>query len=391
MRFLGWIGIIVVASIVIILLGGGRLLAAVIAIALLAFWLAPWAFLRKVTTIRPRAGRQLQRLMKGAKTRLMRFLEWLKTAMIASMKGGAKMRRWIRVSAWVSVVIVLLIVGIALLVHGIAERSLPTLIPGGIILAWLVFWIPRCFRKVGSLESPAQAVRVRMGNPEEVLRPGLHIVWWPVDDLVIYPTKQYLLNVSLTEVHSRREIEQGQETALMEVGVVCYFAWPEGDNLIESFKRAPTPTGDLGEDLEVYTDFFAPTVGDGVRNIMATHTHEECRQEKAGIEREIKAYLIGEPGNPFKAARIPEEQLDVAITRIKFTQEMEKAFSAPEVGRRRGEAEAAEESRALRGVMGAFKAEGVGRLLAGIFTFFLRREGKTTRKRRESKGAEEEL
>lgn len=321
----------------------------------------------------------------------MRFLGWLGAALIASMKGGAKMRRWIRVFAWASVVIVLLIAGIALLIHGITESNLATLIPGGIILVWLVFWIPRCFRKVGSLESPAQAVRVRMGNPEEVLGSGLHMIWWPVDDLVIYPTKQYLLNISLAEVHSKRDPEAEYETTLMTVDVDIYFAWPEGDDLIESFRRAPTPTGDLGEDIEVYTDYFGSAVSDALRNIMVQRNHEQCRQEKAEIEREIKTYFYAEQGNAFQVSCIPPELLDVAITRIGFRKDMEDSFSAPEIGRRTGEAEAAEESRALRGTMGAFKAEGVGRFLAGLFTFLLHREVKTPRKRRENKRAEEEL
>src|SRR4030042_3168498 len=303
-------------------------------------------------------------------------------------KGLIRISPW-----WMTTVLGLLFVGVGLLVDGIIEERLSALIVGGIILFWLIFWFPRCFRQVGSTESPAQAVLVRGGHPQEVLQTGYNVVWWPVDRLVIFSTKQYLLNFKVAEVYSKRDEASGQATALMEVDVDLYFAWPRGDELLESFSRAPTPTGDLGEDVGVYTDFFAPTIGDAVRNIMATHTHTECRQDKAKIEDEIKAYLFDEEGNPFKEAHIPQGQLDLAITRIKFTQAMEQAFSAPEVGQRTGEGIAAEESSALRGLIGAFKAEGIGRIVAGIFAFFLHRDSKRPggKGKGKGKGLEEEL
>lgn len=372
MRFLKWPGITVVASIARILLGVGILLAKAIVIVLLILWLVLRAFLRKATTIGAGGGRQLRRLMRGAKMRLMRFLEGLRTAVIASMKGGARMRRWMRVFAFVSLVIALLIIGLALLAIGITEENPATLIAGGIILAFLVFWVPRCFRTVGSLESPAQAVRVRWGNPEEVLRPGLHIILWPVDALVIYPTKQFLLNISLTEVHSKLDPEAGYETALMNVEVNVYFAFPWGEDLIETFKRAPTPTGDLDEDVQVYTDHFGPAVNDALRNIMVQRNHAQCREEKADIEKKVKEFLMQEKGNAFEVARIPEKFLDVAITRIGFTSDMETSFSTPEIRRRTGEALAAEESRHLLGTMSAFQTGGMGRFVSGILAFLLR-------------------
>lgn len=136
---------------------------------------------------------------------------------------------------------------------------------------------------------------------------------------------------------------------------------------------APTPTGDLGEDVEVYRDFFGPTVADGARNILAVHNHQECREQKKEIEEEIKAYMLNEEGNPFREAAIPRERLDIAITELRFTEEMESAFSAPEIQRRIGEGRAVEEGLHLKGIMRAFKEEGIRAHVAALLAFLLRK------------------
>ena len=110
-------------------------------------------------------------------------------------RGGIKEVTGMKVKMiyiWLSVVIALAILASALIAVGIVIGDYGYLMTffGVLLLVWLMFWIRRCFRKVGSLDSPARAVRVRWGKPIDVLEAGLHIVWWPVDDLVIYPTKQ---------------------------------------------------------------------------------------------------------------------------------------------------------------------------------------------------------
>ncbi|MCH8741355.1 SPFH domain-containing protein [Patescibacteria group bacterium] len=268
---------------------------------------------------------------------------------------------------WLSVVIALFILALTLITVGIVIGDYGYLMTffGALLLVLLAFWIRRCFRKVGSLESPARAVRVRWGKPRDVLEAGLHIIWWPVDDLVVYPTKQYLVDITCTKVHSKKD--EKHDTALMTVELSVYFAWPglkdEAYDLIESFKRAPTPAGGFAEDTELYTAFFTPTIDDAVRNVMATHNHEDCRQEKEKIEREIKDYLLDEEGNPFKEASLPKDKVDVAITQISFTEAMEQAFSAEEIGVKTGAGEKARR----RANISALIEEGVPSLFAAMF------------------------
>lgn len=268
---------------------------------------------------------------------------------------------------WLSVVITLLILASVLIAAGIVIGDYGYLMTffGALLLVLLAFWIPRCFRKVGSLGTPARAVRVRWGKPRDVLEAGFHIVWWPIEDLVVYPTKQYLLDITCTKVHSKKD--EQYDTALMTVEISIYFAWPgledENCDLVESFKRAPTPTGDFAEDTELYTAFFSPTVDDAVRNIMATHNHEECRQKKQEIEEKIKDYLLDEEGNPFKEASLPKDKFDVAITQISFTEAMEKAFSAEEIGEKTGAGEKARK----KANIAALIEEGVPSLFAAMF------------------------
>ena len=80
-------------------------------------------------------------------------------------------------------------------------------------------------------------------------------------------------------------------------------------------------------------DFFSDTIADACRRVMTSRTHVQCREEKEKMEKEIKDYLLSEPGNPFRECRIPEKNLDVSITQIGFPEDFEKALYAPEVAR----------------------------------------------------------
>lgn len=270
------------------------------------------------------------------------------------MIGGK--RFWI----WLLVTIVQLVVAIGLLAGGLKGKNLMSTIAGIAILLWLAFWIRNGPRVVGSVITPERAVIVTLGNPTGAIESGLTAIWWPFQKLVIYPTKQFLLNYNLTSVHTKRDVVGKRKLAThkMDLDLAVYFRWGKGKDLIKTFMAAPTPTGSFEDDTKILTEFFGPTVDDGVRNRMARHNHEDCRQEKEKIENEIKKYLLDEEGNPFKEAAIPKEHLDVGIQKIVFDESVEEAFVAPEIGERRAEEEKAHLDVLLKG--------GVPPLLAGF-------------------------
>lgn len=283
-----------------------------------------------------------------------------------------------RILAFVGIAVMLGAIGTILLLVGALTRTLPAFIAGVVILVVLILWAPRCFRTVGSAKAQARAVLVRFGQPIDVLEAGLQVILWPIDQLVVYPTKQYLLTFGFGKVHSKREeIETSSgkveiyETALMEVEANLYFAWAKGRSLLTNFERLPTPTGNFEDDTSMLTAFFEPTVSDGLRAVMARRNHKYNREEKDKIENEIKNHLYGQAGNPFLEGDVPRDQVDVIIREIGFTEEMEGAFSAPEVGRRRGEEAAAEMSRALIATGEAYRRLGI---LGRIFAPFLAKE-----------------
>jgi regulator of protease activity HflC (stomatin/prohibitin superfamily) len=261
---------------------------------------------------------------------------------------------------WIFVTMIKFVVGVILLLTGLLVRNLTSMVAGIVILVWLLPWIRNGPKVVGTTATPQRAVIVTLGRPTGVVGPGLTAIFWPFQEIVIYPTKQFLLNYNLTRVHSKREVvgKRRFATHRMDIDLAVYFRWPEGEELKQSFIAAPTPTGNFEDDTKILTEFFGPAVDDAVRNKMAQRNHEDCRQKKEEIEQDIKAYLLGEEGNPFREAAIPKEHLDIDIQKIVFDERVEEAFVAPEIGERK-----AEEERAYLDVL---LNAGVPPILAGI-------------------------
>lgn len=242
------------------------------------------------------------------------------------------------------VAVALIALSVILVIAGAVSRIYFLIAPGVLILLLLGFWIPRCVVQVGSERAQTQAVLVRFGKPKEVLQPGLHWILWPADKLVVYPDKQYKMAFEVEKVYSAESDEAGKKlnTKVMFVSVTVYFFWPTGDDLLRAFRRTPTPTGDMMEDTEMYVVFFESAVDDAVRAVFGRHDDEAIRamrkdkQKKGEIEQEIKEFLFEEEGNPFREAAIKREAMDLAVTSVKFTDEVEHALSAEEVGRREG-------------------------------------------------------
>jgi hypothetical protein len=291
-----------------------------------------------------------------------KILAWLTKPIalkVRDLLGRDKARRFF---AWLTLLLIQLAIGFSLTLFGAFTQYLTPLIIGPIILAWLAFWAPMCIKEIGSTETPERAVMIRLGTPVAAFETGLQIRYWPIERMVRYPTKQYLLDFALTGVHSKRETKKdGRQysTFLMGVDVAIYFSWPKGGHLIQAFRKAPTPTGNFEDDTKMLTEFFGPAVDDAVRNIMVKYNHEECREKKEEIEKEVKEYFLKEKGNPFKESGIQEEDLDVAIKQIKFTERAERSFEIPEMGQREAESREA--------MMKMLKNHGIPPILAGAF------------------------
>ena len=242
----------------------------------------------------------------------------------------------------------------------------------GLIIFLFLVWLRKCFRTTVSTKTkkPAQAVVTRWGKSKAVnaVKSGLHFVVWPIENLVLFPTHLYELNIKASEIHSKKT--EDCATAVMTVDVTIYFRWAQIGNkyqmggntvngkelLMKTFYALPASP----EDAEELKDFVEDGVIDAVRRIMTQKSHRECREKKPEIEREIKKYLLEEPGNPFRECAIPSEYLDVAITSVKFTEEMEKAFSEPEVKEREKEAQ--------QKILDMFIKSGIDPMVAGMLT-----------------------
>lgn len=248
----------------------------------------------------------------------------------------------------------------------------------GLVAILSVAWARKCLQRVGVVKEPAQAVMARWGSKAvRAVGPGLCFILWPIEELRLFPTRQYQLNFRESDVHSKKEGEYG--TALMTIDISIYFMWPKvgkeygekekkdgGEILMEkTFYHLPADPNDA-EELK---DFFEPGILDGVRRIMVKKTHLQCRGQKDEIEEEIKKYLLEEQGNPFKECGIQSEDLDVAITSIKFTKEMEEAFSAPEIAERKKEA--------TEKMLKAFTNAGVDPIVAGMLVKPIEGKGMT--------------
>ena len=233
-----------------------------------------------------------------------------------------------------------------------------------IAIAW---WLRKSIWTIGSARMPSEAVKLRFGKVVGSRGPGLAFALYPIETFRIFPTTLYRLRFEVVSVHSKKK--PPYETTTMRVFMSVYFRWPlvgetykfqdeeiSGGELLEKTHYAlpidPVhPNGTL-------LDFFSDTIADACRRVMTSRTHVQCREEKEQMEKEIKDYLLSEPGNPFRECRIPEKNLDVSITQIDFPEDFEKALYAPEV--------AVQEREAISQRIRAFTTAGVNAEVAAF-------------------------
>ncbi len=295
-----------------------------------------------------------------------------------------------------------------------------------LILLSLLWWAKTCFKVVGTLKVPSQAVVTRFARAIAAVRTGLCLVLRPFEDLKEFPTGQYKMEYQIEKgLYSRENKEQSLSSQSMEVGIVVYFRWPR----IERTYSFPVPTEEarktlapgselntegleekglawvkiMGKELlmkayyrvpvkdpmgEGVTDelggFFKGGVVGGVRHIMSAKTSLECREKKPEIEKEIKNYLISEEGNPFFESGTPRECLDIEITRVKFPEDTEKAWKSPEIKSKEAEAAVFEKKSIMRKMEG-YTEKGVPEEIAALVVGGVEGKGMTMEQLRDLK------
>jgi len=254
----------------------------------------------------------------------------------------------------------------------------------GILVTFLivVFWTRKCIRQVGTPELPTQAVLARFARPVDAVGLGLLFVIWPIEALKEFPTGQYVMNYRIAEgLYSKKgKDEKGRDLSSLSMIVEAsiYFRFPRTDRIysfpmpIEKAKETLEEGGKLdseglreglawgrtsGKELLMRTyyrlpirnpkeggsedklhKFFEGAVEGGLRHVMGAKTFIECKEEKPMIEEEVKNYLLSAEGDPFFECGIPKECLNLELKDVRFPEDIEQAWRAPEIAIREGEA-----------------------------------------------------
>ncbi|MDO8655217.1 MAG: hypothetical protein Q7R48_02195 [bacterium] len=225
-------------------------------------------------------------------------------------------------------------------------------------------WADRCTHIIGTVDKPAYGILTRVGKAIEVLGPGgLVFTLRPVEGLTKVPTSQYRLRYSIVDGLYSAEGEDGEHNKMspqpLSVTVGLYFSFPE----VNTPYDVPGVDGKVaGRDLllgmyyslpgqinlwegESLRGFLEEAVIGATRQILSQHHHGFARTNKAGIEREIKAYLVSEEANPFRELGIPEVCIDIELISIALREPKtpaEIAIATPEFRRHEASSRAIE-------------------------------------------------
>ncbi|MEA3453209.1 MAG: hypothetical protein U9Q96_02670 [Patescibacteria group bacterium] len=149
----------------------------------------------------------------------------------------------------------------------------------------------------------------------------------------------------------RRSPGETEEGESVEIGILS------GESLlVKNLYRSLA--ADKLFDSNLMAAFFKDATIDGVRARMVERSYTRCREDKTAIEEEVKDYLLTDPANLFVKCGILLENLDVSITSLKSTDEIERSLYAEEVAIIKGSATQRE--------IFALTEAGVDRNIAGI-------------------------
>ena len=248
------------------------------------------------------------------------------------------------------------------------------------IAALLLFWLIKSVKNfdakdMGGVLVPVQGLITCFGKPVRARGPGgPYFVIWGFEKVKYFPTLQYKFDYITENIHTKET--KKKRTSQLKVEFSLYLRWalvgetykiknPETREVeevkgVELLKQSYLTFGGDSFDPEQLKEYLEGAAGPGLRSVMVKKDHQQCREDKSEIEKEVKEYWLEEEGNPFYEAGLPPRYLSIEIGPIEFPEAMEKAFYAEEV--------AEKQKGAKKKIIEAFTEKGVNPAVAGILS-----------------------
>jgi len=214
------------------------------------------------------------------------------------------------------------------------------------ISAMAVAWLSFCVKIVGPTE---KAISVFLGKPWRNLNSGLNFILWPMEKLVVYPTKQQELELEPIEVVTKKDISHSQ--AAIKVKLTFYFFWP--DNLTSALVKGASP--------DTIKGLFQEAIYNALRSVIIGMTWETCYSEKDKIGKEALDILF-DTSSPIKEAGIEKNKIFTAIE-VFLPKELIANLTAPEVAGLKADARKKEAVGEKEFILAQKQAEAEGRKL----------------------------
>ena len=193
-------------------------------------------------------------------------------------------------------------------------------------------YLANAFRMI---EPNEMAVRVLLGIPLRVEKFGLIFIVWPLEKLVIYPTKAVRFEFPDFEVitsagkYDSRHYEK--LTVTIKRPTLC-FQWPNDKNLLQTYKNLPEP-----REVEKLQKEFEDIVVNTLRSHYSVFTWRQISKSPQTVYSDVLAALreSGDMTNPFFRGRV--KPLEVSVKEVSLPPEITEAINRPEAARSRAE------------------------------------------------------
>ncbi|MDD2753167.1 MAG: SPFH domain-containing protein [Candidatus Portnoybacteria bacterium] len=181
--------------------------------------------------------------------------------------------------------------------------------------AWAVF----CIKIIGPTE---KAIGIFLGEPSRELTSGIRFIFWPLEKLAIYPTKQQEVELNLIEVITKK-VGRAHSSAAITIKPTFYFFWPDKfEKLKQALEKGANPDKDSVKDL------FQEAIFNALRSVIIQYDWETCYSERDKITQEVLGILCC--SGPIQAAGIEKEQMFLAIE-VFLPKDLVANINAPEI------------------------------------------------------------
>ena len=219
---------------------------------------------------------------------------------------------------------------------------------------------------------PVQAIITVWGKAKRAVGQGFFWLWWPRDKIGLeVPMTTYHLKFNEFPLHTKKTEEEAakpvrvgmtihvnlprvgqrieiERSKIPSVWLNCVGEWKEkeierdgnkeeievgiikGESLLVNHLYHSLPPSKLF-DCNAMAAFFKDASIAGVRAMMVVLAYTEGRQQQAEIEQRAKEYFLADPANLFVKCGIPPENIDISITFLESTEEVEKSLYAVEI------------------------------------------------------------